>query len=280
MGYTSYSSASYTNTANALSNLTQREIFSNDIHQSMDPNGMEPRECRDSEAHPNSLPIIIGLDVTGSMGYIPEYIVKKGLGKMIESITKPDPAICFVAIGDDSYDSAPLQVGQFESGDQELLMWLQRTWLEGGGGGNLSESYHLAWEVARQALTDNWEKRKQKGYLITIGDESPYDRINDMSKVFGKPSQIVTTKELYDMIKDQWHVYHIHANDGSYNTRNSVGVNIVNHWKSLIGNGNVIVVENHIDIPTTIASIINTPASIDDLTKGRDTNNPKEIKML
>lgn len=39
------------------------------------------RECRDSEEHPETTPIIIALDVTGSMGRIPHDLVKNQLPK-------------------------------------------------------------------------------------------------------------------------------------------------------------------------------------------------------
>ena len=78
----------------------------------------------------------------------------------------------FGAIGDHECDSCPLQVGQFESGDVELDMWLTRTFLEKGGGGNNGESYGLAWFMANNFIrTDAKDKRQQKGFVLTIGDE-------------------------------------------------------------------------------------------------------------
>jgi hypothetical protein len=45
----------------------------------MNPKGVRFRESRDSEAHPNTVSIAFALDVTGSMGKIPELLAKKEL---------------------------------------------------------------------------------------------------------------------------------------------------------------------------------------------------------
>ena len=181
MGYTSYCadtrlarsvSMNYA-TASVDTIFTQQSERKS--HELMAPLNLTKRECRDSETHPRTVPIILGLDVTGSMGKIPHELVKDGLptlmGKLIQDGVE-DAALMFVAVGDHECDRCPLQVAQFESGDAELDMWLTRTYIESGGGGNTGESYHLAWQVAAEhTVTDAWENRKQKGFLITIGDE-------------------------------------------------------------------------------------------------------------
>lgn len=226
------------------------------IHESMDPKGALIREARDSDIHPNSLPIILGLDLTGSMGHIPHDLVKDGLptlmGKIIQECT-PDAALLFLGIGDHEVDRAPLQVGQFESGDAELDLWLTRTYIEGGGGGNMGESYLLAWYyAAMHTATDAWEKRKQKGFLFTVGDEpclrSLPDRVIKALMGSGQP-QTKSDTELLEMAKEKYNVFHLHVLQGSAG-RSSIG-----YWKELMGD-NCIAVEDFRTIPTVIANTL------------------------
>ena len=158
--------------------MSREEVFKQrKIDPEMDPKKITVRESRDSEEHPESFPIIIALDETGSMGHIPELIIKNVLPDIMESILNAgvkDPQICFMGIGDCCFmEEAPLQVGQFESSDELMEKWLTKVYLESKGGGNRHESYPLAWYFAdHHIVTDAWEKRQQKGVLITIGDES------------------------------------------------------------------------------------------------------------
>lgn len=134
------------------------------------------RESRDSAANPNSTPIIIGLDVTGSMGWLAEALAKTELPRLIGMILEKspiaDPHLMFMGIGDAVHpDEQPLQMTQFEA-DLKIAEQLQGIWLEGKGGGNHFESYDLAWAAAAyKTVSDCWEKRKKKGYLFTLGDE-------------------------------------------------------------------------------------------------------------
>ena len=48
--------------------LRTQEVFrQRRISRNLDPRGVV-RKCHDSEEHPNTLPVILALDVTGSMG--------------------------------------------------------------------------------------------------------------------------------------------------------------------------------------------------------------------
>ena len=100
---------------------SQREIFnSSAMKPSMDPTKITVRESCDSTANPQSTPIILALDVTGSMGMIATQLAREGLGTLVEEILKrkpvTDPHIMVMGVGDVECDRAPLQVTQFEAG--------------------------------------------------------------------------------------------------------------------------------------------------------------------
>src|SRR5258706_8080797 len=83
----------------------------------------------------------------------------KLVGLLIRKGCLEHPQILIGAIGDATCDTAPLQVGQFESGI-EIEEDLGKLFLEGGGGGQVTESYELAmYFMARHTSIDCHEKR-------------------------------------------------------------------------------------------------------------------------
>ncbi|TFH07296.1 MAG: hypothetical protein E4H14_08835 [Candidatus Thorarchaeota archaeon] len=217
------------------------EYFTNrDVHKALNPRGVTIRESCDSEQNPNSNAIIVGLDVTGSMGMIAHTMAKEGLGTLIESILdrKPveDPHIMFMAIGDVHYDSAPLQVSQFEP-DIRIAQQLKDIYVEGGGGENNSESYDLPWYFAAAHTTiDCFEKRGKKGYLFTIGDELPptggvKDQLQRLLK--DGAERDYDSQELLKMAEEKYHVFHVIVEQGSYAQRSVERV--TNAWRELLG---------------------------------------------
>lgn len=183
MGHGSYSHAAHAALVSDRQHRAGNEIFTqSQCHALMNPKGLKVRECRDSSDHPNALGVIFALDVTGSMGDIPQLLAKKELPKfmrLIQACGVADPQLLFMAIGDATSDQAALQVGQFESTAELMDQWLTWSFLEGGGGGTGEESYELAFYVAAQHTDmDNWVKRKKKGYLFITGDELPYPYVS------------------------------------------------------------------------------------------------------
>lgn len=155
-----------------LSNINAR-TYNTQIKPEMVDTGV--RESRDSNEHPETTPIIIALDVTGSMRRTPHEMIKDNFPKLMDALMQlgvKDPQLLFMAVGDHEYDRYPIQVGQFESDTEKIVNSLEEFVLEGGGGGNAGESYLLAHIIAGyHTETDSWFKRHKKGYLFTIGEK-------------------------------------------------------------------------------------------------------------
>ncbi len=179
MGYGGYSHEAHEAITKARAELPRQQVFTQkSCHPLMNPHGLKLRESRDSPSHPNSVGVVFALDVTGSMGQIPEQLARKELPTFMQTLLEcgiPDPQVLFMAVGDATCDRAPLQVGQFESAAREMDQWLTWSYLEGGGGALGTESYELGlYLAARHTAMDCWEKRQRRGYLFMTGDENPY----------------------------------------------------------------------------------------------------------
>lgn len=215
------------------------------VHDLLNPRGVT-RESRDSDAHPNSVPIIVAFDVTGSMKTIPKTFQQKlpslmGLLALRGYVT--DPQVMFMAVGDAVSDKGPLQVGQFES-SVEMDDDLERIWLEGHGGGQNMESYELAhYFAARHTATDAWERRQRKGYLFTMGDECFYPSVEPsrVRHVMGDTlPERIQTGAIVQECQQRWHVFHFHVQQGSYRNDPS----IIGAWRTILGEEHVILLEN------------------------------------
>lgn len=259
MGGGSWSDDAYEHIKTDYKSKSRDDIFSSkNMDDEMSPVGVKFRESRDSEEHPESLAIAVFLDVTGSMGRIPEVMVREKLGALMNTLISHEvehPQIFFGAIGDQYSDDAPLQIGQFESETKLLDNWLTKIYLEGNGGGQNMESYLLAWLFAgRHTTIDCFEKREQKGFLFTIGDEMTWDSLtaDNLKEIMGyKQSDELTAEQLLSEAQRTYHVFHIHINEASY--RNDAQV--FDSWKKLLGE-RFIVLEDHEAIGELIASTV------------------------
>lgn len=259
MGYGTWSSDAFDHLKESRETKTRDEIFvSKKTTSTMDPKGLVFRESRDSVEHPESKPIMFWLDVTGSMRDIPEILVKKKLGALMDTILKhgvSDPQIFFGAIGDQYSDESPLQVGQFESATKELDQWLTEIHLEGNGGPWGRESYELAWLVAaRHTSIDCFEKRNTKGFLFTVGDERTHLEVNahEAKKILGYgQGEDLTAKQLLEEAQRMYHVFHIHVRHGS----DSGHSEICTEWKELLDQ-NFIILDDYNMIAETVATTV------------------------
>lgn len=185
------------------------------------------REACDSAEHPESYPVIIGLDVTGSMGVVPDRLIKGAFPKIMKKLEENglrDVQVCFLGIGDHYGDKAPIQVGQFESSDELTEKWLKNIYIEEGGGNNDGESYLLAWYFAAfHTKIDSFDKRGIKGTLITVGDE-PCHRVLDkatVSRLFGNAEGDATASFLLEKAGRMWNIHHVNINDWASERYNS-----------------------------------------------------------
>jgi hypothetical protein len=276
MGYDRFSDTDWSAYSSAASTKTIDETFTrrtikatSDPRTSLDPKTILSRESRDSDANPESTPIILAFDVTGSMGSIPYYFVQEGLGKLMKEIydRKPvtDPHIMCMAVGDSTVDRAPLQVSQFEA-DIRIAKQLEDFYLEGGGGGNAGESYHLPWYfAATKTSTDCVEKRGKKGLLFTIGDEPPLKVLtaHEIKKVFGQQDATdLTAAQILEMVRRHYDVFHVIVEQGS-GFRGFGEKRVVGEWNELLGQGHVIRLSDYTKLSEVVTSAIQVNAGAD-----------------
>lgn len=263
MGGGSYSKQRAVNRSRAhnYADKSADQIFQKkSMDNAMNPKGIKVRESRDSDEHPESVSIIMGLDVTGSMGHIPKHLITQGLTKTMSTIIErgvEHPQILFLGVGDHISDQAPLQVAQFESSDPLLDKWLKDVYLEGNGGGNGGESYMLAWYFAAYHTSiDCLEKRNQKGILFTIGDEPLHESIprSAIQAIMGDTAVIegdqLSSTELLKEASEKYHVRHLHLTE----TPNGGRPEVQRGWKELMGD-NAVMVDHHENIPDVMARI-------------------------
>ena len=221
MGYGSYSASDWSRLRESkkLDKASVNEIFkSRKMDDRFNPYFVDKREARDSKEHPNSTPIAIGVDVTGSMGYLSEEIIKNSLNELMKKLYSTDlvedPQLMFAAIGDVK-DEAPLQVTQFES-DIRIAEQLMDLWIEGAGK-DAPEDYQLLWYfLAKHTDIDSYKLRKKKGYCFTIGDAPFHDDLSasNIRKIFKDTENSYTSKELAKMASEMYELFHIDLSSG------------------------------------------------------------------
>lgn len=244
--------ATYTVSARgcSLDDFTTMNVSTQDVYKATKLNKLlDPfkamRECRDNDEHPNTMPVILALDVTGSMGGA-SVAVAKQLGQIMEDVFSnkdvPDVEFCVMAIGDLAYDMEPIQMGQFES-DIRIAEQLDAIYFEGCGGGNKYESYTAAWYMGLNHCDLDCWKRGQKGIIITLGDELPNPHLpirgNRKGLIDATGDSLqgnIETKDLLPEVREKFNVYHISVNDSqcSYEYNNRSG-NVDKEWKELLG---------------------------------------------
>lgn len=234
-------------------------------HESLDPKkavagassvlaGQVVRESRDIDGK-ESFPIIVLFDVTGSMRLMPTWF-QANMTKLMDALKErgkvEHPQICFGAIGDHQCDTAPFQVSQFEA-DNRCDEHLRNLFLEGGGGGDMSESYEIGFYfAANRTATDAWDKRGKKGLMITIGDEGFHHSLpaSVIRGIFGvEEPHDEKSEDLIHKALERWNCFHLSIKQGTnYHEREQ------DRWRAVLGE-RVIQVDDYTTVVEKIAAI-------------------------
>ncbi|HEX6930746.1 MAG TPA: hypothetical protein VF162_01285 [Streptosporangiaceae bacterium] len=264
-----YDAAARYRAATGASAFAHSDSGARNVHLALDPLGVTVRESRDSAEHPRSLAIAVLFDVTGSMREVPRELQEKLpqlLGLLLRKGYADDPQIMFGAIGDATCDRAPLQVGQFES-DNRMDDDLSSILLEGGGGGQKTESYELAmYFMARHTVTDCYTRRGKRGYLFLIGDEMAYPRVKraEVSAVIGDGLQAdIPLTAIVAELTRAWDTYYVLPEGASYAGDSEV----LSFWRRLLGQ-NVIELADLAAVSETIALTVGLGEDAINLSEG------------
>jgi hypothetical protein len=162
----------------------------------------------------SSNPLIIAIDVTGSMANWPFEIFDR-LPLLYNTLSqyREDVEICFAAIGDAAVDRWPLQVTTFASGfDLEQLLGS----LYGeGAGGDAAESYGLFahWVNTHVKIPD----LKENPFLIVFGDAPMHPTIPtaQISHYLGdKLTKDVDTYKVWNQVIRKWNTWFLRRPTG------------------------------------------------------------------
>ena len=232
----------------------------------MDPKMIKVRESVKSDLNPNPTPIIVGLDVTGSMGPVVD-AMHRALGTLFEEIIKrapvSDPHVLAMAIGDMDYDRSPVQATQFEADPVVVGPQIEQLHLERGGGANGHESYLGPLYFALMRTKCDAFADGRKGYVFTIGDEQPQMKLTStqIERWFGdQPKQDYAASELIEAVERNWHVFHIIVSQGSHMQMHPDVTR--KEWHEVLGQ-RAIELRDHTKMAETLISII-------EVTEGRD----------
>ena len=257
---------------------SNQDVFkSTRLAKELDPMDVT-RECRDSEEHPETLPVILALDVTGSMGDAAVKVAQKLndiMTDLYEDNSVKDIEFCIMGIGDLACDRSPIQISQFES-DIRIAEQLDKVYFEFGGGGNKYESYTAAWYMGtRHCDLDCW-KRGKKGIIITMGDECPNPYLPGIPLITATGDHLqddIETKDLLEEVTEKFDVYHISVDDRSSSYEYHQRFGIDEKWENLLGDHYKVATLD--SLSETITDIITSKAtpttSLGSLFSGDDT---------
>lgn len=193
--------------------------------------------------------VIFWTDVTGSMHEWPTTIFSKLPFLELESrvYLGNDLEFAFAAIGDATTDDYPLQVRPFAK-DADLETKMKELVIEGGGGGQATESYELG---GMYSLRNVSMPNAVNPILIFIGDEQPYNFVDpDQARQYARVEipQRIPTQKVFAELKRKYAVYFVQKPYGVSGTPKEnrmsdidqrIYQRIYRAWSSLIGEDHI-----------------------------------------
>lgn len=273
MGYSRHDASTYrswSSTATASgdlrSSVTAHSFTAASVRKDFDPKQIKIRESKASDINPHPTPLIVALDVSGSMGRVVA-AMHRGLGTLFEQIIDrhpiTDPHVLAMAIGDMDYDRSPVQATQFEADGITIGMQIEDLYLERGGGNNDHESYLGPLYFAAMRTDCDAFKEGRKGFLFTVGDEEPQHVLTkkQIESFFGdQPREDLSAESLVSLVSRKWEYFHLIVEEGSYASHRLDKVRKV--WTDLLGQ-RAIPLSDHTKMAEVIISLI-------EVTVGRD----------
>ena len=208
-------------------------------------------------------PLVVACDVTGSMSTWPKIIFDKLpllYGELERAYFKGQkPEISFAAVGDAYCDRYPLQVQAFSKG-KSLDSKIKKLIAEGGGGGQIQETYELAGlYYARNVSMPN----ATKPVFIMIGDEKAYDYVNpDQAEKWAHSTLKgrLPTKEVFKELQEKFSVYMVrklYDGGSSYGDgMSSTDRDIQNQWESYLGKNRIAILPDPSRVVDVILGIV------------------------
>lgn len=231
--------AAYSSSPTTKSTTFGDAFKSRTIKDEYHPRNIKVRESRNSPANPESTPVIIALDCTGSMQDLAVSAVKN-IGTLMAEIynRKPisDPHV--MAMFFDDVITAPgdaLQATQFES-DMVIIEQLSDLYFIGRGGGNNSESSGLPLHFAVNKCECDAFAENRKGFIFLIGDDGPPPALTEreLKQIYGDDFEVGEEQSFEDLLaqaEENWHVFNVVPTRG----RESSYSSIIERWRRVLG---------------------------------------------
>jgi len=183
-------------------------------------------------------PLVVAVDVTGSMSSWPAEIFDR-LPLLYQTLSqyKDDLEISFAAIGDAYCDEYPLQVADFGKG-LDLEGKLNALYPEGGGGGQISESYEL---FAQYMLDHCKTPNATSPFMLIYGDEKFYDEVNKAQVehyIGDKLQSSPESKDVWEKLMQRFNVFYLQKPYGSGDSHTTKEVK--EHWAKILGKQKII----------------------------------------